>query len=160
MFVNYSSIDIFNNREVLYKNNSNNKVISWITIVILGSVVLLSISLFYKFKLYSIYNGKVIKNEKDNYIELNVDDSFFKYKNRNYYIINEKKYRCHINEIADSYYISEKKYYSVKINCDISKDININNSIVEIKVDEGKVTLFEVFVKKIKKGIKNARIKN
>lgn len=160
MYVRYNSIDIFNNREVLYKNKSNYKVISWITILLIGSIVLLLITFFYKFRLFSIYTGKIVKNEKDNYIELNVDDSFLKYKNRNYYIINDKKSRCHIKEIVDSYYVNDKKYYNVKINCDLNKEININNSILDIKVDEGKVTLFEVFTKKIKKGIKDARIKN
>lgn len=160
MYVGYNSIDIFNNREVLYKNKSNYKVISWITILLIGSIVLLLITFFYKFRLFSIYTGKIVKNEKDNYIELNVDDSFLKYKNRNYYIINDKKSRCHIKEIVDSYYVNDKKYYNVKINCDLNKEININNSILDIKVDEGKVTLFQVFTKKIKKGIKDARIKN
>ena len=58
----YSSINSFNNSSIVYGRKESLFLISWIYIFIIGSIVLISISLFYKFNIFNMYYAKVIKN--------------------------------------------------------------------------------------------------
>ena len=154
-------IDIFNNSSVIYMRKANSKIISWINILLIGSILFLALIFFYKYHIEDIYYSNVVKTEEENYIVLNVDEKFINIKNRNYLQINDEDYKCHLISFSDNYYVfNDKKYWEVRYECDIPEELNLNNNIVKVKINYRKTTLFKEFVTKIRKEVQNARTKN
>lgn len=161
MYPKWNHIDIFNNSEIVYMRKPNNLIISWISILIIGSILFGIIIFFYKFETSVIYYGKVINVEEDNYISMAVDEEFINLKNRNYLTINNKECKCHLRSMSDNYYIlNGLKYWEAIFDCEIADEININDNIIEVKIEKEKQTLFDKIVFKIRKGLKNGRIRN
>ena len=90
----YSSINSFNNSSIVYGRKESLFLISWIYIFIIGSIVLISISLFYKFNVFNMYYAKVIKNKNENYIYMTIDSDFVSLRNRNYLEIDGEERKC------------------------------------------------------------------
>lgn len=157
---NFEAIDVFNNSSIIYKRKTPNGIISWINILVIGSLIFFLIISLYEYEDYNIYKGIVVKNSEENYIYLFADDNFFPLKNRNYFIVENKKCRGHVVLISDDYYImNNSKYRKVNIECELPKDLNIDKNVLDIKVDKGKVTILKKVIRKIKKGINNGKIK-
>lgn len=156
----YSSINVFKNKSTIYLRKSDYKIVSWITILMVSSMLLITLSVFYKFELFTIYHAKVVKDDQDNYISVLVDNEFLKVKNRNYLEINDKEIKCHLIDVSNNYVIiNNLKYWQVNYECELSDEININNNLLEIKIREKKQSLFQYILKKIRKEHENARIK-
>lgn len=161
MYQKYEDIDVFNNSSLTYMKKSSSMVVSWISIILIGSILFSLIIFFYEYDAYNIYFAKVVNNEDNNYLNITVDESFISMKNRNYLEINNEVRKCHLKSMSDNYYIfNESKYWEVIYECDIPTELNINNNIVEVRVDKEKTTLFKELVNKVREGIKNGRIKN
>lgn len=161
MHQKYDNINVYNNSSVVYMRKQNSKIISWINILLIGSVLFCIIGLKYKYSIFNIYYAKVIKNENENYVYMNVDSEFIDFKNRNYLEIDDKEYKCHLRSISDNYYIfNGKKYWDVTFNCDLPNELNVNDNLIEIKMERRKTTLLKEIFNKIRKGMKNARVKN
>lgn len=154
----YSNINIFKNKSIIYLRKSDYRIISWITILIIGSMSLLSLSVFYKFELFTIYHAKVINNEEENYISVLVDNEFLKRKQRNYLEINNEECKCHLIDSSNNYVIiNNLKYWQVDYECELSDENNINNNLLEIKIRNDKQSLFQYVLKKLRKESENAR---
>ena len=140
---------------------TSSKIISWISILFLTTLLLLTIAIFYKFEIFNIYYAKVIRDEDNSYVVFNADEDFINMRNRNFLVINEKDTRCHLIDFSDNYIVYENnKYWEVSYTCELPDELNINDNIVKIRLDKGKTTLFKMFIKKLKRGIENARVKN
>ena len=140
---------------------TSSKIISWISILFLTTLLLLTIAIFYKFEIFNIYYAKVIRDEDNSYVVFNADEDFINMRNRNFLVINEKDTRCHLIDFSDNYTVYENnKYWEVSYTCELPDELNINDNIVKIRLDKGKTTLFKMFIKKLKRGIENARVKN
>lgn len=158
---NLDDISIFNNSSVVYSKKTSGAVILWMTILIVIFIIFCFISLFYKFSVSNIYYAKVVKNEKENYIYFDVDEEFISMKNRNYLQINDEEYKCHLISSSDKYYIlNSNKYWNVTYECDLPEELNINDSLIEVQIEKRKTTLFNELIRKIRKEIKNGRIKS
>lgn len=157
----YSNINTFNNSSIVYRRKENIFIISWIYIFLIGSIFLCIISLFYKYTVFNIYYAKVVKTKEDNYIYMTVDSDFISIRNRNYLEIDGKETKCKLKMFSDKYfYLNQKKYWEVTYRCELDEELNVNDNVIEVRVDKRKTTLFKELVSKIKKGVKNARVKN
>ena len=93
------------------------------------------------------YNYSLVRDES---YKLVVDDNYFLIKNRFLYQ-NHKRYSYSVNNISEAYIMNNKKYYNVDIdikNSDFENDKNIYN----ITIHKNSSTLFNDFLKKLKKG--------
>lgn len=154
----YSNINIFENKSTIYLRKSDYKIVSWITILIIGSLLLISLSLFYKFELFTIYHAKVINTDEENYISVLVDNEFLKSKKRNYLEINNEECKCHLIDSSNNYIIiNNLKYWQLNYECELSIENNINNNLLEVKIRNDKQSLFQYILEKIRKESENAR---
>ena len=137
-------------RQLTYQN-SHMRIINEIIIVssyyyILGITTL--IFLFIINTPYSTsYNYSLVNDES---YKLVVDENYFPIKNRFLYY-NHKRYSYSVNNISEAYIVDNKKYYNVDIdikNSDFGNDKNIYN----ITIIKNSSTLFNDFLKKLKKG--------
>ncbi len=157
---NYSNIDAFKNKSIIYLRKCDYRIVSWITVLIIGSILLLSMCVFYKFELFTIYHAKVVNSEEENYISVLVDNEFLKSKKRNYLEINGEERKCHLIDSSNNYVIiNNSKYWQVNYECELSEESNVNNNILEVKIRYDKKSLFQYILEKVRKEHENARIK-
>lgn len=156
----FNDIDIFNNSSVIFKRKSSSKITSWISILLISSLIFCFIIYFYEYNISDIYYAKVVKNDDENYLYFSVDQSFVSMKNRNYLEINGDEYKCHFSSFSDNYYlIDNKKIWEVYFDCELPDELNINDNLVEIRIEKRKTTLFKEMVNKLRKELKNGGIK-
>lgn len=161
MYQKFDNLSIFNNSSVIYKRKPNSIITSWISILLVATLLFCLIAFFYKYSISNIYYAKVINTEDENYITINVDQDFISMKNRNYLKIGDDEYKCHLISSSDNYYImNSKKYWQVNYDCDLPDELNINDSLIEVHIEMRETTLFKELIRKIRKEIKNGRLKN
>ena len=157
----YDDINAFNNSAIIYNRKQQIFIISWISIFIISFIFFTIIVIFYKYTIFNIYYGKVVNTKEENSLYIAVDSDFVEMKNRNYLNISGEDYKCKLKKFNDKYYyIGTKKYWDVIYNCEIPSEINVNDNLIEVKVIKRKTTIFKEILAKIKKGVKNARVKN
>ena len=155
----FNDIDIFNNSSVIYKRKSSSKITSWINILLIGIIIFGLIMYFYEYDISNIYYAKVLNNGDENYLYFSVDQSFISMKNRNYLEINGDEYKCHLSSFSDNYYlINNKKIWEVYFDCELPDELNVNDNLVEVRVEKRKTTLFKEMVNKLGKELKNGGI--
>ena len=157
----YNDINSFDNSEIIYGRKTPLFIISWNYILLISLLLLLLIIFFYKYTIFNIYYAKVIKSKEENYIYMTVDSDYISLKNRNYLEIDGEEYKCKLKTFSDNYYyIGTKKYWDATYKCDLPSEINVNDNLIEVRVERRRTTLFNEILEKIKKGVKNARVKN
>lgn len=155
----FNDIDIFNNSSVIYKRKSSSKITSWINILLISIIIFGLIMYFYEYDISNIYYAKVLNNGDENYLYFSVDQSFISMKNRNYLEINGDEYKCHLSSFSDNYYlINNKKIWEVYFDCELPDELNVNDNLVEVRVEKRKTTLFKEMVNKLGKELKNGGI--
>ncbi len=157
----YDTIDAFSNSAIIFKRKASPKIISWISVLLIGSILLILTMILYQYDVYSIYYAKVVNNDEVNHLEIVVDDRFIQNENRNYLEINGNITKCHLLSVSGNYYLLDGvKYWNVIYECNLPSELNINNNVIEVKMDMGKQTLLEVLKNKIRKVVHDARIRN
>ena len=157
----YDDLDIYNNSSIVYMQKTSNRIISYITILLILSFSILIFSCTYKFNVFNIYYGKVYKEDDDTYLIMNVDSDFVNLSKRNYLEVNDKSVKCHLESFSDNYVIyNNKKYWEATYSCELPEELDVNNNILEIKVDKRNTTLFNELIRKVKRGIKDGRVKS
>jgi len=157
----YNSIDIFNNFSNIYMRRPESSIATWNNVLFISFFIFCLISCLYEFNIFNIYYAKVINNDENNYVYLQVDQDFLNVKNRNYLNIYDEDIKCNLLEFSDNYYIVDsKKIWEVSYKCDLPEETNIDGNIIKVKVQMRKTTLFKELLKKIRRKFENARIKN
>lgn len=157
----YNDINVFKNSSIIYKRKISDITIYWIHVLLIGSFIFTFIAFFYEYELYDYYYGKITNIDEENYISLTVDENYISSKNRNYLTINEVDYKCKLSSFSDDYYlISNIKYWNVIYECELPEKLNVNNSIIQVKINKRSTTIFKELKRKAKEVIKNARTRN
>lgn len=130
-------------------NKKETKIIKlWLLIVSFMLIVIVSISLFYEYKIFSIYQG-IIKNINDNYyltIYL-TDNELVKFNQKKIYI-NKKQVSKKIIDISEDYEITELgKFRLITLDTEIKNKDKINNNIIEVQIYERKTTIMKEIIK-------------
>ena len=130
-------------------NKKETKIIKlWLLMVTFILIVIVSISLFYEYKIFSTYQG-IIKNINDNYYLTMylTDDDLIKFNQKKMYI-NKKQVSKKIIDIREDYEITELgKFRLIILDTEIKNKDKINNNIIEVQIYERKTTI----MKEIKK---------
>ena len=135
-------LDIYNNSAIILEKKTPKKIISWITILIILTLIFLFLS-FLPFNLYKTKVGYVDIVDNNSYIVLPIDESDFPvHKNKKLFIKN-KKYNYKIMKLESDKLI-------LKINLD--NNLKIQNNIVKLNILKDRTTLFKIIKNKIKKG--------
>ena len=130
-------------------NKKNNKIVKWwLLIVSFILIIVISISLFYEYKIFSTHQG-IIKNINNNYyVTMYLKEPELKQFNQKKMYINNKEVSKKILEISDEYEITELgNFRLITIDTKVKNKDKINNNIIEIKLLEKKTTI----MKEIKK---------
>ena len=130
-------------------NKKETKVIKlWLLMVTFILIIIVSISLFYEYKIFSTYQG-IVKNINDNYyltIYL-TDNELIKFNQKNMYI-NKKQVSKKIIDISDGYEITELgNFRLITLDTEIKNKDKINNNIIEVQIYERKTTIMTEIIK-------------
>lgn len=131
-------LDIYNNSAIILKRTTPKSIISWITILIILSILIL-IFIFIPFKIYNTSIGSVIVEENKCYISLNSSD-FPIIKDNNLYI-RGKKYDYEVVYIEND---------NVLLKIDLEDNIRINNNKIIVNFLKDRTTVFNILKSKIK----------
>lgn len=157
----FNNVDIFTNSSIIYMRKPSNKINYWINILLIGSILFGLIACFYEYTIFNIYYSKVVESDENSYVHITVDESFISSKNRNYLTLNNIDCKCHLNSLSDNYYlINNEKFWEAIYECEIPEELDIDNNILEVKINKRKTTLFKELINLFRKELKNARIKN
>lgn len=139
---------MLNKEEIILNRKTPSYLISYITILVLTLIFILSFTFLHKYsdnyKTIGIVNGGILK--------VNVKEELI--PNINEVSINNQKQTYKIIEISKDYILDEKlnKYKEIVIETKINQKDNINNNILEVNLISPKKTLAARIIEKIKKG--------
>ena len=136
------NIDIYNNSAIILNNKTPSIIKYWIIILILLSLLFIVI-IFIPFNIYKSYNGYVIIEGKNSYLNLITNINDFPINKTKKLYIKEDNYKYEIIDIKDN---------NVILNVNLKDSIKINNNIVTVSILKGRTTLFKIIKNKIKKG--------
>lgn len=130
-------------------NKKETKIIKlWLLMVTFILIVIVSISLFYEYKIFSTYQG-IIKKINDNYYLTMylTDDDLIKFNQKKMYI-NKKQVSKKIIDISEDYEITELgKFRLIILDTEIKNKDKINNNIIEVQIYERKTTIMKEIIK-------------
>lgn len=136
-------LDIYNDSAIILESKIPKKIISWITILIVLTLLFICFS-FVPFNKYKKLKGYINIVEDTSFIILKINKSDFPIDNNNQLYIKDKKYNYKIVNILEDKLI-------VKSNLD--KNLKIQNNIVEVNLLKNRTTLYKIIKEKIKKGL-------
>lgn len=142
MYTKMDKIGIYNDSAIILEKKTPKKIISWITILIILTIIFIIIS-FIPFNLYKTKVGYVNIVDNNSYIVLpNNESDFPVHKNQKLYI-KDKKYNYKIVKLESDKLI-------LKINLD--NNLKIQNNVLALNILKYRTTLFKIIKNKIKKG--------
>ena len=144
-----NNIDIYRNSNIITLRKTPSIICSWITILIISSVIFVIFSLTFEYKKYLVYDGYV----KNNYVEFYADSRYFD-KKTDYVIIGEEKYQYDVVALEEYVYnLGEVEYWKVVLDIKLPHNLIVENNRFKLNFALEETTLFKSLVKKIKKGI-------
>lgn len=147
------NIDVFDNSTIIMIRKTPPKIISWITIITIGLIALLIISIFCKYNRYTNYIGTIVKEGEQYYVKLFIEeDKIITFPNSKL-LINHKEVNYKIKTISKNYYLTEyaQKMYEVLLSCTLPQNLIIANNLVELRFKSSKTTIMHNFFEKIKR---------
>lgn len=138
-------INAFEYSKLKIMNERPSKIVSWITILIILFVILLIISLLFKFNIYQNNIGYIDNNYN---LRIIINDSSFPISKKYKLYIDNKRYKYKIIKIE-----KKDRYYELLIKCKLNKELLISNNIITVRFKKGETTLMKELIKKIKKGM-------
>lgn len=148
MYVKMDNLDIYNNSAIILDKKTPKNIISWITILIILTLLFLIISLI-PFNIYKPMIGYVDIINNSSYLVLDINNSDFPiYKNTELYI-KTKKYNYKIVKLEEN---------KLVLNVELDNNLKIQNNIITVNILKNRTTLFKTIKDKIKKGFESWKI--
>lgn len=140
-----NSINVFKNSKmrIMYINPS--RIISWISIVSIFMFIFIIISLFYRFNVYISVFSYVDNKDKYN-IRAIIDRKIMPFKKNYELYIEGRRYKYEVIEIKEY-----DTYYELFLNCNLDKELLINNNLITLNFVKRKSTLMNEFIKKLRR---------
>jgi len=142
MCIKMDKLDIYNDSAIILDKKTPKKIISWITILIVLTVLFIIFS-FIPFNVYKPLVGYIDIVDDNSYLILNLNNSDFPVNNDNILYIKNKKYNYEIVSIQENKLI---------LNVNIEDNLKIQNNALTANILKNKTTLFKIIKNKIKKG--------
>lgn len=135
---------MFDNVDLIINKKNTNFIKIWLLLVSLLMTIILSVSLFYEYKIIKKYQATVI-NQNNNYY-LNVyltDGELLKFNQKQMYIDDKLTYKK-IVSISRDYVLTEfGKFRLITLETNIKNEDKINNNLLEIKLYERDTTIMK-----------------
>ena len=135
-------LDIYNDSAIILDKKIPKKIISWITILIILTILFVVFS-FIPFNIYKPLFGYVDITNNSSYLILDFDKSDFPFNKNNELYIKSKKYDYKVVRIEENKLI---------LNVNLDNNLKVQNNIVTANVLKNRTTLFNIIKNKIKKG--------
>ena len=136
------NLDIYNDSAIILEKKTPKKIISWITILIILTILFV-VFLFIPFNIYKPLFGYVDITNNSSYLILDFDKSDFPFNKNNELYIKSKKYDYKVVRIEENKLI---------LNVNLDNNLKVQNNIVTANVLKNRTTLFNIIKNKIKKG--------
>ena len=136
------NLDIYNDSAIILEKKTPKKIISWITILIILTILFV-VFLFIPFNIYKPLVGYVDITNKSSYLILDFNKSDFPFNKNNELYIKNKKYDYKVVRIEGDKLI---------LNVNLDNNLKVQNNIVTANVLKNRTTLFNIIKNKIKKG--------
>lgn len=135
-------------------NNKNIQMPLFIKIIFLFLLILFIFLLNYKISLYNTFDARIIRMEDSYYVEVLVPMDIQTFIQNNKFLVDNKEYEYEIDNINEEYvFYNNKNYMLVNITSNLDKSYNIENNYLKIKQPTKKDTIFNILLKKLKKGM-------
>ena len=136
------NLDIYNDSAIILEKKTPKKIISWITILIILTILFVVFS-FIPFNIYKPLVGYVDITNNSSYLILNISNSDFPVNKNNELYIKNKKYNYKIVKIEEDKLI-------LKVNLD--NNLKIQNNMITANILKNRTTIFKIIKNNIKKG--------
>ena len=136
------NLDIYNDSAIILEKKTPKKIISWITILIILTILFVVFS-FIPFNIYKPLFGYVDITNNSSYLILDFDKSDFPFNKNNELYIKSKKYDYKVVRIEENKLI---------LNVNLDNNLKVQNNIVTANILKNRTTLFNIIKNKIKKG--------
>lgn len=135
-------------------NNKNIQMSLFIKIIFLFLLILFIFLLNYKISLYNTFDARIIRMEDSYYVQVLVPMDIQTFIQNNKFLVDNKEYEYEIDNINEEYvFYNNKNYMLVNITSNLDKSYNIENNYLKIKQPTKKDTIFNILLKKLKKGM-------
>lgn len=135
-------------------NNKNIQMPLFIKIIFLFLLILFIFLLNYKISLYNTFDARIIRTEDSYYVQVLVPMDIQTFIQNNKFLVDNKEYEYEIDNINEEYVsYNNKNYMLVNITSNLDKSYNIENNYLKIKQPMKKDTIFNILLKKLKKGM-------
>ena len=136
------NLDIYNDSAIILEKKTPKKIISWITILIMFTILFIVFS-FIPFNIYKPLFGYVDLTNNSSYLILDINKSDFPVNKNNELYIKNKKYNYKIVRIEED---------KLVLNLNLDDNLKIQNNIITANLLKNRTTLFNIIKNKIKKG--------
>ena len=125
----------------------------WLMIVLLLLTTIISVSLFYEYKVIKTYQATVVNQNNNYYLNLYLtDEEVLKFNQKKIYIDN-KLVNKKVIAISSEYILTEiGKFRLVTLETIINEFDKINNNVIEIKIHERDTTIMKELIDKLVEG--------
>lgn len=125
----------------------------WLMIVLLLLTTIISVSLFYEYKVIKTYQATVVNQNNNYYLNLYLtDEEVLKFNQKKIYI-NNKLVNKKVIAISSEYILTEiGKFRLVTLETIINEFDKINNNVIEIKIHERDTTIMKELIDKLVEG--------
>lgn len=144
---------MFDKVDLLINNKDNNSIKIWLMIVLLLLSTIISVSLFYEYKVIKTYQATVVNQNNNYYLNLYLtDNELLKFNQKKIYIDNKLVNKTVI-AISSEYILTEiGKFRLVTLETEINEIDKINNNVIEIKIYERDTTIMKELIDKLVEG--------
>ena len=139
------NLDIYNNSAIILDKKAPKNIISWITILIILTLLFLIFSII-PFNTYKPIVGYVDIIDNSSYLILDVNSSDFPIDKNNELYIKNKQYNYKIVKLEENKLILDIK---------LDNNLKIQNNIITVNILKNRTTLFRIIKDKIKKGFES-----
>ena len=144
---------MFEKVDLVINRKDNNIVKIWLMIILLFLTVVISISMFYEYKVIKIYQATVDNQNNNYYLNLYLTDKeLLKFNQKKIYIDDEMVNKKVIAISADYILTEIGKFRLVTLETTINEIDKINNNVIEIKVHERNTTIMKELIDKLTEG--------
>ncbi len=136
------NIDIYNNSAIILNKNNSFYSTSWIIIISILFILFIICS-FITFNVYKNYNGYIVLDNNNSYVNLVLEKEDFPINKNNKLYIENNNYKYNVVNINEN---------DVLLSVELEEYIKVNNNIVQVSILKDRTSLFKIIKNKIKKG--------
>lgn len=152
-YAEMDNINIFDNSTIIMMRKTPSKIFVWIVVIIIGLIVFLSLSIFYRYNKYLNYIGTIVEEDTQYYIKIFIEEDKLVAFSNNILLIDNKEIEYKVKNISKNYYLTPQsvKMHEVVLKCKLNQQLMIDNNMVQLRFKMPQTTAMHDFIENIKK---------